>query len=76
MGAAGDNGGNDVLDRLNDVIEAKGSSTSGLQSFAVRNAHLNLFDETTSLNHGVPGKRQPGAVGQGRGDCSTFLMPM
>ena len=54
LGAAGDNGGNDVLDRLNDVIEAKGSSTSGLQSFAVRDAHLNLFDETTGLHMTAP----------------------
>ncbi|MES2292179.1 MAG: AsmA-like C-terminal domain-containing protein [Pseudomonadota bacterium] len=50
LGAEGDKSGNDVLARLNDVIEAKGSSTSGLQSFAVRNAHLTLFDETSGLN--------------------------
>jgi Protein of unknown function/AsmA-like C-terminal region len=54
LGAEGDKGGNDVLARLNDVIEAKGSSTSGLQSFAVRNAHLTLFDETTGLNIVAP----------------------
>ena len=54
LGAEGDKSGNDVLARLNDVIEAKGSSTSGLQSFAVRNAHLTLFDETTGLNVVAP----------------------
>ena len=50
LGAEGDKGGNDVLARLNDVIEAKGSTTSGLQSFAIRDAHLSVFDETTGLS--------------------------
>ena len=54
LGAEGDKGGNDVLARLNDVIEAKGSSTSSLKSFAVRNAHLSLFDETTGLGVTAP----------------------
>ena len=54
LGAEGDKGSNDVLARLNDVIEAKGSSTSSLKSFAIRNAHLNLFDETTGLSMTAP----------------------
>lgn len=54
LGATGDKNGNDVLARINDVIEAKGSSTSGLQSFAVRNARLTLFDEVTGLNMIAP----------------------
>jgi len=54
LGAEGDKGGNDVLARLDDVIEAKGSSTSSLKSFAIRNAHLTLFDETTGLGMIAP----------------------
>ena len=54
LGTEADKNGNDVLARINDVIEAKGSSTSGLSSFAVRNAHLALFDETTGLNMIAP----------------------
>ena len=54
LGAESDKGGNDVLARLDDVIEAKGSSTSSLKSFAVRNAHLTLFDETTGLGMTAP----------------------
>ena len=60
LGAEGDKNGNDVLKRLNDVIEASGSSTSGLQSFAVRNARIALFDETTGLSIVAP---RPDAVG-------------
>lgn len=54
LGAEGDKNGNDVLRRLNDVIEASGSSTSSLLSFAVRNAHIALFDETTGLSIVAP----------------------
>ena len=54
LGAEGDKGDNDVLARLNDVIEAKGSSTSSLKSFAIRNARLTLFDETTGLGMTAP----------------------
>jgi len=54
LGAEGDKNGNDVLMRLNDVIEGSGSSTSGLQSFAVRNARIALFDETTGLSIVAP----------------------
>ena len=48
LGAEGDKA-NDVYERLNDVIEAKGSNASSLKSFAVRNAHLTLFDEVSGL---------------------------
>ena len=48
LGAKGDTD-DDVLARLNDVIDAKGSTASSLQSFAVHNAHLDLFDESTGL---------------------------
>lgn len=55
LGAEGDKNANDVLARLNDVIEAKGSATSSLRSFAVRNARLSLFDEPTGLHFIAPG---------------------
>ena len=45
---------NDVYDRLSDVIYAKGSSSSTLKSFAVRDANLKLFDEVTGLNLTAP----------------------
>ena len=54
LGAEGDRSGNNVLSRLNDVIEAKGSTTSGLQSFAIRDARLAVFDETTGLHAVAP----------------------
>ena len=54
LGAEGDKSSNDVLSRLNDVIEAKGSATSTLKSFAVRNAKLTLFDEVTGLHAVAP----------------------
>ena len=41
---------NDVLTRINQVIQARGSTTSSLQSFAVRDAHLAVFDENTGLS--------------------------
>ena len=54
LGAESDKNANDVLMRLNDVIEAKGSATSSLKSFAVRNARLTLFDEVTGLHFVAP----------------------
>jgi len=53
LGAEGDKA-NDVYDRLNDLITAKGSTTSTLKSFAVRDAKLTLFDEVTGLNLTAP----------------------
>ncbi|HKD46139.1 MAG TPA: DUF3971 domain-containing protein, partial [Rhizomicrobium sp.] len=54
LGAEGDKNANDVLARLDDVIEAKGSATSSLKSFAVRNAKLTLVDESTGLHFVAP----------------------
>jgi Protein of unknown function/AsmA-like C-terminal region len=54
LGAEGKAGANDVLKRLNDLIEAKGSSASGLRSFAVRKARLSLYDESTGLHAVAP----------------------
>lgn len=54
LGAAGQGGANDVLKRINDLIESKGASTSNLKSFAVRNARLSLYDETTGLHAVAP----------------------
>jgi hypothetical protein len=54
LGAEGDRNANDVLARLNDVIEAKGSATSSLKSFAVRNARLTVFDESTGIHFVAP----------------------
>ena len=53
LGAEGDKA-NDIYDRLNDVIQAKGSTSSSLKSFAVRDANLTLFDEVTGLNLTAP----------------------
>jgi hypothetical protein len=53
LGAEGDKT-NDIYERLNDVIQAKGSSSSSLKSFAVRNANLALFDEVTGLHLTAP----------------------
>jgi hypothetical protein len=53
LGAEGDKT-NDVYQRLNDVIQAKGSTSSSLKSFAVRDANLTLFDEVTGLNVTAP----------------------
>ncbi|MGH6828839.1 MAG: DUF3971 domain-containing protein, partial [Rhizomicrobium sp.] len=54
LGAEGDRNANDVLARLIDVIEAKGSAASSLKSFAVRDARLSLFDEGTGLHVTAP----------------------
>ena len=53
LGSEGDKA-NDVYARLSDVITAKGSTTSSLKSFAVRDAHLTLFDEVTGFNVTAP----------------------
>ncbi len=45
---------NDVLTRIDQVIQARGSTTSSLQSFAVRDAHLAVFDENTGLSLMAP----------------------
>ncbi len=53
LGAEGDKA-NDVYARLNDLIQAKGSTSSSLKSFAVRDANLTLFDEVTGLSLAAP----------------------
>jgi hypothetical protein len=53
LGAEGDQA-NDVYARLYDVINARGSTTSSLKSFAVRDANLALYDEVTGLNLAAP----------------------
>ncbi len=53
LGAEGEKA-NDVYSRLSDLIEAKGSATSSLKSFAVRDANLTLFDEVTGLGLTAP----------------------
>ena len=60
---------NDLLARINDVLKANGSTTSALQSFAVRNANIAVFDEITGLNVMAPRAslaltaRKGGAIG-------------
>ena len=50
LGNQKDAGGDDVIGRIRDVINAHGSQSSSLESFAVRNARLGLIDEVTGLN--------------------------
>ena len=49
LGSEGDKGGSDFLARLNDMLKVKGSTTSSLTSFAVRDAHIAIFDEISGL---------------------------
>ncbi len=53
LGEVGDPA-NDVYARLSDLIESKGPGGTSLKSFAVRNAHLTVFDEVTGLNLVAP----------------------
>ncbi|MCP5412570.1 MAG: hypothetical protein H6924_10665 [Alphaproteobacteria bacterium] len=49
LGLQEDKGSADLIRRLSDVIETKGSSKSELESFAVRNARLAILDEPSGL---------------------------
>jgi hypothetical protein len=49
LGVGRDRSGDDVIARLRDVIEAHEGNTSSLESFAVRDARLAIFDEPTGL---------------------------
>lgn len=49
LGNQKDAGDDDVIGRISDVIDAHGSESSSLESFAVRNARLAIFDEVTGL---------------------------
>ena len=48
LGVVGDGGTEDIIAKLNTIIDAKGPSS--LKSFAVRNARLTLADESTGLS--------------------------
>lgn len=50
LGLQKDKSGEDVIRRLRDVIEAGGNTSSGLQSFAVRDARLAILDEPSGLS--------------------------
>jgi hypothetical protein len=49
LGSEKDIGDDDIIRRIRDVIDARGSSSSTLESFAVRDARLAIFDEVTGL---------------------------
>ncbi len=50
LGSQKDAGEDDIIGRISDVINAHGSESSSLESFAVRDARLGLYDEITGLN--------------------------
>jgi hypothetical protein len=54
LGSQKDAGDDDIVQRISDVINARGSNSSALESFAVRNARLGLYDEVTGLNLTAP----------------------
>jgi hypothetical protein len=54
LGSQKDAGGDDIIGRISDVIDARGSESSSLESFAVRNAKLGFYDEITGLNLTAP----------------------
>ncbi|HWA68748.1 MAG TPA: DUF3971 domain-containing protein [Rhizomicrobium sp.] len=50
LGSETDSDDDDIIRRIRDVIDARGSQSSSLQSFAVRNARLAIYDEVTGLH--------------------------
>jgi hypothetical protein len=54
LGSQKDAGEDDIIQRISDVINARGRNSSTLESFAVRNARLELYDEVTGLNLTAP----------------------
>ncbi|HWM61914.1 MAG TPA: hypothetical protein VNN98_07165, partial [Rhizomicrobium sp.] len=54
LGSQKDAGKDDIIGRISDVIDARGSESSSLESFAVRDAKLGLYDEITGLNLTAP----------------------
>jgi len=54
LGSQKNAGGDDIIGRISDVINAHGSESSSLESFAVRDAKLGLYDEVTGLNMTSP----------------------
>ena len=49
LGMEKDKGEHDILSRISDAIAASNGKTASLESFAIRNARLAFFDETTGL---------------------------
>jgi hypothetical protein len=49
LGNEKDAGDNELINRLSDVINARGNASSSLDTFAVRDANLALYDEVTGL---------------------------
>ena len=49
LGNEKDEGDNELISHLSDVINAHGNASSSLDTFAVRDANLALFDEITGL---------------------------
>jgi hypothetical protein len=54
LGNEKDVGDNELISRLSDAIKTHGSQSSTLESFAVRDARLGLYDEITGLNVTAP----------------------
>jgi hypothetical protein len=54
LGSQKDAGDDDIIGRITDVINARGRESSSLESFAVRDARLGLYDEITGLNLTAP----------------------
>jgi hypothetical protein len=54
LGNEKDEGDNELISRLSDAINAHGSAQSSLESFAVRDANIGLYDEITGLTLSAP----------------------
>jgi hypothetical protein len=54
LGNEKDVGDDELISRLSDAIKTHGSQSSSLESFAVRDANLGLYDEITGLNLTAP----------------------
>ncbi len=54
LGSQKDEASDDIIGRISDVIDARGSESSSLQSFSVRNARLTVYDEVTGLSATAP----------------------
>jgi hypothetical protein len=65
LGSQKDAGDDDIIGRISDVINSRGSESSSLESFAVRDARLGLYDEITGFNLTAP---RAGLVLRAKGD--------
>ncbi|MBW8707831.1 MAG: hypothetical protein JF627_00920 [Alphaproteobacteria bacterium] len=54
LGSEKDAGDDDIIGRISDVINSHGAESSSLESFAVRDAKLRLYDEMSGLNLSAP----------------------